>query len=284
MCRVSIVIPCFNQGDWLPDAIASVEKHRNENIREVIVVNDGSTDGRTLEELEKLESGDYKVLHQPNLGLGAARNNGIKLSTGEFILPLDADNRIRGAYLNRGVEVLRSSKSVGVVYGNAEYFGEKVGDWIVPEFDPAKLVMGNYIDACALFRRTAWEEVGGYDEKMPEMGWEDWDLWLRLFRRGWRFHHVHEKAFDYRVRIGSMITTANNRSNEILAHIFSKPELDLICVVREKQGALELATRARDEVLASRAELLSSKEYRLGKVTLAPLRKLYRQIAFWEAG
>src|SRR6185369_14083809 len=151
--KVSIVIPCYNQGVLLQETLASVERSRNARLLEVIIVNDGSTDAQTLEIFAGLDRSLYTVLHQLNAGLGAARNAGIRLAKGEFILPLDSDNLIRPAYLNQGVALLEQKPQLGVVYGHAEYFGEKTGPWQVPDFDLLRLVMGNFIDACALYRK-----------------------------------------------------------------------------------------------------------------------------------
>jgi glycosyltransferase involved in cell wall biosynthesis len=104
--KVSIVIPCYNAGAMLREALASVEQVRNANLLEVIVVDDGSSEAETRKILSELEQTDYRVVPQPNRGLGVARNAGIRLAKGEFILPLDSDNRVRGVYINEAVSVL----------------------------------------------------------------------------------------------------------------------------------------------------------------------------------
>jgi glycosyltransferase involved in cell wall biosynthesis len=164
--KVSIVIPCYNCGSMLPETLASIEQVRSDVIAEVIVVNDGSNDETTCRIIQDLDAGKYKVIHQANRGLASARNAGIKVARGEFILPLDSDDLIRQVYFDQGVAILLDYPEVGGVYGDAEYFGEKGGRWKLPEFDLRSLVMGNYITACTLFRRSAWGSVGGYDEKM----------------------------------------------------------------------------------------------------------------------
>jgi glycosyltransferase involved in cell wall biosynthesis len=263
--KVSIVIPCYNHGATLRETLASVESVRNANLLEVIVVNDGSTEPKTLELFAELDSSNYTVLHQPNSGLGAARNAGIRLARGEFILPLDGDNRIRSAYLTSGVQWLQQHPAVAIVYGNAEYFGQKTGVWQVPAFNLLELSKMNFIDACALYRKTVWESIGGYDEKMPWMGWEDWDFWLRAAADGWDFSHLEETAFDYRVQSGSMIGETNRHADELLAHIFGKPQNRLFKILRE--------LNADSEKLR---QIEKSRDYQLGRVILAPLRQLKR--------
>ena len=185
--KISIVIPCYNQGAMLRQALASIEQVRNQNLLEVIVVDDGSSEVETKQILSEVMQAGYCVVSQSNRGLGAARNAGIRRAKGEFILPLDSDNRLRDAYLNEAVSLLRREATMDVIYSDAEYFGERSGRWHVPEFDLLLLVRTNFIDTCALFRKTLWEEVGGYDEHMPSMGWEDWDFWLRVAAHGGTF-------------------------------------------------------------------------------------------------
>ena len=78
------------------------------------------------------------------------------------------------------MSLLKSNPDIGVVYTDAEYFGEKNGRWHVPEFDLLSLVRMNFIDACALYRKKLWEELGGYDEHAVCVGLKDWDFWLRV--------------------------------------------------------------------------------------------------------
>src|SRR5437762_7465958 len=151
--KVSIVIPCFNQGAMLREALASVEQVRNANLLEVIIVDDGSSEAETTRILDEATKGGYCVVSQPNRGPGAARNTGIRLAKGEFILPLDSDNRLRGVYLDEGVSLLKENPSIGVIYSDAEYFGEKTGRWHVQEFDLLSLIRKNFIDVCALYRK-----------------------------------------------------------------------------------------------------------------------------------
>ncbi len=202
---VSVIIPCFNHGLYLREAIASVEQC-DSSLYEIIIINDGSTDAYTIQVLRELESRGYNVVNQANQGLGASRNNGIRISRGRYILPLDADNRIRAEYIPKGVKILDEYPGVSVVYGKPAYFGEvEISPSLqVTKFSLRKLLNGNFIDACALFRKSAWEECGGYDVHMPFQGVEDWDFWITLAIRGHGFHFIDEILFDYRVRPNSM--------------------------------------------------------------------------------
>src|SRR5439155_12446355 len=231
--KVSIVIPCHNQGTKLREAVASIEQVRNANLLEVIVVDDGSSDVETRKILHGLEQDGHYVLTEPNRGLGAARNAGIRRAIGEFILPLGSDNRLRDAYLNEGVSLLKNNIRLGVVYADGEYFGERTGPWRAQEFNLLSMIRGNFIDACALYRKKLWEEVGGYDEQMPWMGLEDWDFWLRVASYGGSFVHLPKIGFDYRVSRDSMIVQTRPRAAEIVNYIFDKPEMACYKLLRE---------------------------------------------------
>lgn len=259
--KVSIIIPCYNHGPMLREALASVEQVRNENLLEVIIVDDGSSEVETGRILSKAQEKGYVVVSQPNRGVGAARNTGIRLAKGEFILPLDSDNRLRDVYLNQGVSILRENPSVGVVYADAEYFGERSGRLYASDFDLSSLIRMNFIDACALYRRRLWEELGGYDANMPLMGVEDWDFWLRLACNGVTFVHVSKIGFDYRVRKDSMMAKAiefddwmpgdsmavmrtSPRFAELISYIFGKPEMARYKLFRETDEAIVSAREA----------------------------------------
>jgi glycosyltransferase involved in cell wall biosynthesis len=205
--RLSIIVTCFNLGTYVIDALASVVACADPLI-ETIIVDDGSSQRATIDVLAALEEHGWRVVHQRNKGVASARNAGIEVARGEYVLPLDADNRMRPEYPLKSIRVLDEDPRVGVVYGDCELFGRERGRRRVPNFDLHLLHIGNYIDACAVFRRQIWADVGGYDEDLGCLGHDDWDFWLTVADRGWRFHHIPEIMFDYRVRARSMTAAA----------------------------------------------------------------------------
>ena len=287
--KVSIVIPCYNHGAMLREALASVEEVRNENLLEVIIVDDGSSEAESIRILKEVAEAGYHVVSQPNRRVSAARNTGIRLAKGEFILPLDSDNRVRDVYLKEGVSLLKDNPSIGVVYTDAEYFGETAGRWHVQEFDLLSLIRWNFIDVCALYRKRLWEEVGGYDEQMPWMGLEDWDFWLRVAAKGGTFVHLSKIGFDYRVRGESQIVQTTGfdcrvsrdslpaarlspRTAELANYIFGKPEIACYKLLRETDEEVQ-------QLRGGIRTMEDSLSYRLGSALLAParlLRKLWR--------
>ncbi len=202
--KISIIIPCYNHGQYIREAISSVEKCTDKSLYEIIIVNDGSTDAFTIAEMERLANDGYHVINQVNQRLGRTRNNGIRAAKGEYILPLDSDNRIRPAYIYESIKILDAHPEIAMVYGDAQFFGDQDKRHVVGEFNLQNMMVENQIDACAVYRKSVWEAVGGYDEKMI-MGYEDWDLWMNMTFKNYKFHYVPEILFDYRVLENSML-------------------------------------------------------------------------------
>jgi glycosyltransferase involved in cell wall biosynthesis len=202
---LTIVIPCFDHGEFLLEAIASVEREVAVPY-ELIVVNDGSRERHTLEVLARLRQAGYRILDQDNRGLAEARNRGIREARCDIYLPLDADNRLRPGFVAAALEVLGRDRSVMAVYGDRTECGLRSGRVQVGVPDLDRLVCGNYIDACAVIRREAWRACGGYDPDMPVQGAEDWELWLSMVERGFVLHRLDMETFDYRVRPESMLS------------------------------------------------------------------------------
>ena len=219
-CKVSVVIPCFNHGEFLPEAVRSATVvERNDT--ELIVVDDGSTDERTRQEMDVLSAQGTKVIRQTNKGLAAARNAGILAARGEYLFPLDADDRLRPGWIHDGIRILESNPQVGVVYGDAQCFGTRSDRWTTGPFNRDRLLQWNYIHASALYRRSVWEQNGGYDCRMLQ-GYEDWDFWLGALEHGWQFAYMREVFFDYRQAEISMVTRAREFESQIEAFVASK--------------------------------------------------------------
>jgi hypothetical protein len=203
--QMAIVIPCFNQGEFLLDAIASVERVVSVPY-ELIIVNDSSDDPHTLAILAILRRAGYCILDQENRGLAEARNRGIREANCGIFLPLDADNRLRPGFVEAALKVLERNQSVVAVYGDRKEFGLRSGRVMVGVPDLNRLLCGNYIDACAVIRREAWRASGGYDSKMPFQGMEDWDFWLSMLECGFTLQRLDMETFDYRVRPDSLLS------------------------------------------------------------------------------
>ncbi|HIK33394.1 MAG TPA: glycosyltransferase [Oscillatoriales cyanobacterium M59_W2019_021] len=277
---VSVIIPCYNQGEYLLEAIASVQNCQ-ESVYELIVVNDCSRDPVTEKVLNYLRKRNYNIIDTPkNVGLAEARNIGIRQAKGRYILPLDADNKIYPQYITKAIEILDSNSDVGIVYGDMEIFGDKQEVREVPDFDLNLIVKGNYIDACAVFRRQVWEDCGGYDSNIPDrLGYEDWDFWLMAAEKGWKFSHLPEVLFQYRFRLDSMVSRCNLPENRhrLIQYICAKHldlyETNFVEVLATKEAQL-LAERSNSEIIKAELE-----EYKRQKKQLeADLKAAHEQL------
>jgi glycosyltransferase involved in cell wall biosynthesis len=202
---VSVIIPCFNHGMYIDEAIASVESCKEINF-EVIVINDGSTDNFTINKLHELSRRSIIVIHQNNKGVSVARNHGISISKGKYILPLDADNKIVPSFLSRSVNILENNPDISIIYSDKFILkGNSLKHRKVGKLDVRRMLRANYIDTCSVYRKTIWEVLGGYDEKINSL--EDYEFWLSAIGHGFNFHYIKEPLFYYRVLENSKIRT-----------------------------------------------------------------------------
>jgi glycosyltransferase involved in cell wall biosynthesis len=203
--RISVLMPCFNDGAFIPEAIQSVVDQTISDA-EIVVVDDGSTDAATLATLERLHAPRTTVLRTSNRGLPAARNLAARHATGSVFCALDADDRLAPTWFERALGILDARPDVAFVSHWLQTFGDESWTWTPASCELAALLARNTINGAALVRREAFEAVGGYDEAMRE-GCEDWDFWLRLVERGFRGEIIPEILFFYRRRSASMSRT-----------------------------------------------------------------------------
>ena len=194
---VSIVIPCYNYGRYVEEAIASVLAQTLTS-REIFVIDDGSTDPATLAVLDRLGAqGQVQVIRQDNQGLPAARNTGIAAARGEYVCCLDADDSLAPTYLELAIALMECDRSVGFAYSWVEFFGDVNQVWEARDFDPEVALIGNFTSVAAVFRRDDWETIGGYSPVM-QGGFEDWEFWLRLASLGRRGCVINHPLFRHR--------------------------------------------------------------------------------------
>ena len=178
--KVSVVIPCFNYASEIAAAVKSAAEQTTKFEVEIIVVDDGSTDDTpiVLQELEKQYS-SLHVLRQSNKGVAAARNAGIEKARGQFVVCLDADDRIAPTFIEKTASALAADDSLGIAYTGLQLATGGTTGWPPPKVDYDKQFSGqNQIPTCALFRREDWARVGGYRSYMQPS--EDADFFTRL--------------------------------------------------------------------------------------------------------
>jgi glycosyltransferase involved in cell wall biosynthesis len=236
---ISVIVPCYNHGLYVREAVESVKSSAGKYSFEIIIINDGSTDEYTIKVLNELKEEGYCVVNQKNQGLGATRNNGIRKSKGKYILPLDADNKICAPYMTTAIDILENQPDVKVVYSDYLWFGEKNQRWTDRDYNLQQLMLGNCIDACAVYRKSLWEELSGYDEKMPVMGYEDWDFWLRTSFKGYKFCYLREVGFEYRVLNSSMINSVSFRQYGVVLEYMWKKHKDYLGIQHVNNKLIE---------------------------------------------
>lgn len=225
---VSIIIPCYKQADLLPDSLSSVLNQTYTNW-ECIVVNDGSPDNTSEivnDYISKYPEKNIRLLEVQNGGLSSARNRGIKLSTGGFILPLDSDDKLHPEYLERFVNTLLSNPDISFVYCDRQDFGISDDSVQSGEFDFSRLIYANHLNYCSMYHRSVWNDAGGYDENIDS--YEDWNFWISAGKKGHNGKRIPELLFYYRVKEESMYADALKRDSLLQAQIVcNHPELYL---------------------------------------------------------
>ena len=215
--QVSVIIPCYKQEEYLDEAIMSALSQSVPPV-EVIVVNDGSPTFKDWQ--NKYSYRSVKVINQENKGVAGARNAGIAMAKGKWILTLDADDKIHPDFIKKTIGVN------DIVGTQLQTFGDENRIWTADMANPANsdLLINNQLNCGSLFRREIWEKIGGNDENMRD-GYEDWDFWIRATAAGYKISIVMEPLFYYRKHGRSMINGSKEKDAEIRAYMRTKYEL-----------------------------------------------------------
>lgn len=251
---VSVIIPCFNLGRYLDEAVDSVLSQTFQDF-EIIIVDDGSTDPDTIGLLRNYRRPRTRVLITENRGLARARNLAIAHSAGEYLCALDADDKLHPTYLDKAVRLLEGNRGLTFVSCWVQMFGEEDQLWKQDRCDLPALLDIDTVMTAALVRTAAVREVGGYDPAMGAQGDEDWDLWISLVERGHRGVVIPEVLFYYRRRPGSMSTHCTEREThlKLVRYLVDKHKESyrrhlLEVLVRKELSAVELQTRIRERL------------------------------------
>ena len=271
---VSIIVPCYNQAQFLTDSLQSVLNQTYKNW-ECIIVNDGSPDN-TEEEAKKwcIKDNRFRYLHKLNGGLSSARNAGVSESKGDYILPLDSDDIIDSKFLEKLVPVLDNDKALAIITCYSKFFNGKISN-IVHELKPTgdtyrSLLFENNLIASSLYRKKCWQEVGGYDENMKN-GFEDWEFWISILKGKWKYKVVEEFLFYYRKSKKSMLTnTLENHRISNMEYVFEKhKELYKENYDNTIKYMFFLINMYRDSAFKTKKSL----EFKLAKIISKPFKK-----------
>jgi GT2 family glycosyltransferase/glycosyltransferase involved in cell wall biosynthesis len=216
---VSVVIPLYNQGKFLPAALDSIRRSGIADL-DIVVVDDGSTDPGTSAVLAA--TAGITSIRQPHRGLSAARNAGIHSARGALVLVLDADDMIHPGFLPAAVDALRRRDDLAFASGYVRYFG--LLDLVYVPAGPAgnlNLVLHTHLKSAVLYRREALERVGGYDENLP--AFEDWEIQIRLTRAGYDSDVLPLVGQLYRRHADSMsFSMSNGMRSELIQYLVRK--------------------------------------------------------------
>lgn len=254
--KVSIIILCYNQASYVGEAIESALNQTYSNI-EIVCVNDGSSDNSS-EVIQKYAERYKNILffdEKQNRGVCYSRNLAIKSCCGEYILPLDADDKIEPAYVEKALQVFEEKPEVGIVYCKADFFGIKNKIWNLQNYSKDEIIFQNLIFNSALFRKKDFEAVGGYKECM-NIGCEDWDLWISLIKNGAGVHRIDEVLFHYRQ------IAENTRTNDaflVRSKIFKE-------IFKNHQDLYLNSKEFYKRVFGMNSEIIRAKKYRKYKL------------------
>ena len=212
--RISIGIPCYNQGQYLQECIESVLK-QTVKPHEIILVNDGSQDDTRYVALQYPQ---IKYIEQVNKGLASARNTIIMNMTGDYLYPLDSDDVMLPNCLELVGKKIEET-GADIVAPSFRTFGKYNGDVILmkePNIQDFKV--GNRIGYFSAIKKEALLEVGGYSSRMT-WGYEDLHMWINLLSRGKKIVTLQDILVLYRTKENSMITDAQKHDSELMAQI-----------------------------------------------------------------
>ncbi|MBI5839219.1 MAG: glycosyltransferase family 2 protein [Chloroflexi bacterium] len=262
---VSVVIPCYNHGQYVDEAVESVLGQTWQNF-EIIIVNDGSTEEETLDILKDFTRPKTRILHLPkNMGLPAARNAGIEKARGKYICCLDADDKLQATYLEKAVATMEVNAGLSFVWSWTQVFGNESRVWYTPQFDPYKIIYANQTGPSAVFKRSAWEQAGGFQEDMRE-GFEDWEFWIRLTGNGYRGQRISENLIYYR-RMGYSFAL---RAAEKMDALFERIKFHNPNIYDDPKDAIDRAAAGYCDVYSNNpfANLNNERDYLKGIASL----------------
>ncbi|WP_291102514.1 MULTISPECIES: glycosyltransferase family 2 protein [unclassified Flavobacterium] len=270
--KVSIIVPCYNQAQYLDEALQSLYDQTYTDW-ECFVVNDGSPD-HTEEIARKWEAKDprFIYIYKENGGVSSARNLGIEKAKGEFILTLDADDQYEATFIEKALTVLLNNDKVGIVSSWGRYFTNDKQLQIYKSIGKsvADFLFYNAAIGTSLFRKECWQQVGGYDEN-PANGYEDWEFYLRVCALGWKVYIIEEVLFLYRQNIGSRSAGMNLKHNETQKYIYIKNK-EIYCAHYEE--LIDQFLTASDLEKKEINKFKNTIDYKLGAALLKPLRSI----------
>lgn len=182
--RISVIVRCHNYGQFLGEAVESVDR-QSRPADQIVVVDDGSTDdtATVVQELAASRPHLLVVSRKPARGPAASFNDGVLASSGDLIVALDADDVLSPDYLEQ-LAVALSDPRVSIAYAGKRTFGAVESVEAAKPFDRDELLVENFIHVSAMFRRQVFDATGGFRPELDRLGLEDWEFWVHAVERG----------------------------------------------------------------------------------------------------
>ncbi|WP_396601592.1 glycosyltransferase family 2 protein [Algibacter sp. R77976] len=221
---ISIIIPCYNQAQFLEETLLSVYNQSLQKGWECIIVNDGSSDNTEKIALKWVEKDKrFNYFFKENGGLSSARNFGITKAQHNIILPLDSDDVIDKDLISQVLTAFNNTNA-DVVHYKIFFFGEKEGAYSLPNYSYKTLLLQNTFIACTPFKKENYLKIGGYDEQLKSF--EDWDLWIRMLNENSKVVKINKPLYFYRKhKMGSLSNSFSESPKlyfELYDYIYSK--------------------------------------------------------------
>lgn len=223
--QVSVVVSCYRYAKYLPDCIDSLA-HQTYPLHEIIVVNDGSDDdtsGVVNTLFAQYPTLNIILLEKENGGLSSARNAGIQIATGEYIMCLDADDKLVPGGIEEHIKLMEDDMTIAQC-ALMEFGDRHIMMTPTTPTNLQRVLQSNTIYCNAIFSKRIWSEAGGFDEgTLIRYGLEDWEFWIRLLALGCKVHTSPFVALRYRVHETNMTKeTTHPHRQELYNYIYHK--------------------------------------------------------------
>lgn len=216
--KITVVVPCYNQANFLNEALESV---LNQTFKywECIIVDDGSTDNTEVIAKKWVKKDlRFSYVYKENGGLSSARNRGIELSNCDYILPFDSDDRLNLEFLEKAMNALKNNQNIEVLTTSVQHFGAKNNVLKLPKYSFERLLINNCFIACSIFKKSTFERVGGYDENLKSF--EDWEFWIRALKDGGVHYEINEVLYYYRKHKSDSLSNRFRKDNEFYESLY----------------------------------------------------------------
>lgn len=269
--KVSVIVPCYNQAQYLEESLASIYTQTHTNW-ECIIVNDGSPDN-TEAIARKWVAKDARFIYvsKENGGVSSARNLGIEKAIGEYILTLDADDKFEATFIEKALEVMLHNPEIGIVSSWGIFFTKDKNQQVYKSNakSTSDLLFCNGLNmGFSLFRKDSWQQAGKYDTNFKN-GYEDWEFLLRVSSLGWKVHVIEEVLFFYRQHQVSRRKEMNQRDNENKKYIYMNNKA---IYMEHYEELIDRFLMVADLEKSEMNKFKNTIDYKIGNAILKPLR------------